>query len=193
MAKSLPAKIVKQVKLAVYKKADEQGYGSRTRADSGTFMDSLVSDIEVGGVLKNYMDNAVIRTYIKDGILNAYTKQRAKEILSAKSAIDSVKEIFNTDVLVVHKHKDNGKEITICRSDEGKLFVVSEGTVLKWETALRKALELIAREPGLIIGGITPSICLQLADISASITDGDKKHIATALAAISVKARFFSG
>ena len=193
MAKTLPTKIAKQIKDAVYKKADEHGYGSRTRADNSVFMDSLVADVAVGGILKNYMDNAVIRTYIKDGILNAYAKQRGKEILSAESATDTVQQLFDVDTAVIQKYKDNGKVVSVCRSDDGRIFVVSEGTVLKWETALRKALELIAREQGLIVDGATPSICLQLADISASITDGDKKHIATALTAISVKARFCSG
>jgi len=193
MTKSLPAKISKQIKQAVYKKADEHGYGSRTRADNSAFMDSLVADVEVGGVLKNYMDNAVIRTYIKDAILNAYAKQRGREILSARSATDTVQQLFEVATSVIYKHKDNGKVVSVCRSDDGRIFVVSEGTVLKWETALRKALVLIARQPGLTVDGRTPAICLQLADINANITDGDKKHIKTALLAISVKARFFSG
>jgi len=193
MAKSLPQKISAQVKQAVYKKADEHGYGARTRADNSAFMDTLVADADVGGVLKNYMDSAVIRTYIKDGILNAYAKQRGREILSAKPATDTVKQLFDVDTSVIQKYKDNGKTVSVCRSDDGKIFVVSEGTVIKWETALRKALDLIAREPRLIINGVTPTICLQLADINASITDGDKKHITAALTAISVKARFCGG
>jgi hypothetical protein len=193
MAKSLPAKTAKQVKEAVYRKADEHGYGARTRADNSAFMDSLVEDPEVGGVLKDLMVKESIRTYIKDGILNAYAKQRGREILSAESATDTVQQLFGVTTYVIQKHRDNGKVVSVCRSDDDKIFVVSEGTVLKWETALRKALELIAREPGLTVAGVTPTICLQLADISASITDGDKKHISTALAAISVKARFCSG
>jgi hypothetical protein len=195
MAKSLPVKISKQIKEAVYKKADKHGYGSRTRADNSAFMDALVADVEVGGVLKNYMDKAVIRTYIKDGILNAYAKQRGREILSAESATDTIQQLFDVNTAVIQKLKDTGgKVVSICRSSgDGRIFVVSEGTVLKWETALRKALDIIAREPGLTVDGVTPTICLQLADVSASITDGDKKHISTALAAISVKARFCSG
>jgi hypothetical protein len=193
MAKSgVPEKTAKQVKQAGYRKADEHGYGARTRPDNSAFMDSLVTDSEVGGILKNYMDSSGIRTYIKDSILNPYSKQRGREILAAKSATDTIKQLFDVDASVIQKLKDNDKIISVCRSDSGSIFVVSEGTVPKWETALRKALELIARKPGLTIEGVTPAICLQLADISASITDGDKKHITTALAAISVKARFCS-
>ena len=177
----------------VYKKADEYFYSSHTRPDNSAFMDSLVIDVDVGYVLREYMDNAVIRTYIKDSILNAYSKQRGKDILSAESATDTVKQLFGIDTSVIQNQKNNNKAVSVCRSDDGKIFVVSEGTVLKWETALRKALEIIAREPGLSVDGFSQSICLQLADISASITDGDKKHISTALAAISVKARFCGG
>jgi hypothetical protein len=106
---------------------------------------------------------------------------------------DTVRQLFETDTTIIQKQKCNGKIVSVCRSSVGEIYVVSEGTVLKWETALRKALEIIAREPGLTVDNVTPTICLQLADVSASITDGDKKHITTALAAISVKARFFSG
>ncbi|MNP25286.1 hypothetical protein D3C76_1180840 [compost metagenome] len=152
-----------------------------------------MDDPEVGGVLKEYMSREKIRTYIKDGVLNAYTKTRTKKILAAKSATDTVAQIYSvsSDIIQEGKGKDSG--LTVCRSEDGCVFVISEGTVLKWETALRKALELIAREPGLTINGKTPSICLHLAFVSQDITDGEKKHICTALDAISVKARFCGG
>ena len=193
MPKSLPTKIAKQLKHYVYKKADEHGYGVRTRADNSVFMDSLVADTEVGGILREYMDNAVIRTYIKDAILNTYAKLRGKEILAVESATDTIKQLFDTDTFVIQKQTNNGKMLSVCKSDSGKIFVVSEGIVSKWETALRKALEIIAREPGLTVNGVTPMICLKLADMSTSITDGDKKHILTALGTISVKAHFCRG
>jgi hypothetical protein len=83
--------------------------------------------------------------------------------------------------------------VSISRSEDGGIFVISDGTVLKWETALRKALEIIAREPSLIVNGKTPSICLLLAVINQDITEGEKKHIIAALDAMSVKARFCNG
>jgi hypothetical protein len=61
-------------------------------------------------------------------------------------------------------------------------------TVLKWETALRKALVLVAREPDLVVDA--PIICLQLAILNLGITDGDRKLITDALKTIGVKARF---
>ena len=71
--------------------------------------------------------------------------------------------------------------------------MTSGGAVLKWETALRKALEIIVRNPGLIINNVVPSICLQLAVAGQDITDGDKKHIGDALGAIGIKALFYNG
>jgi hypothetical protein len=44
MANSLPTEISKQVKEVVYKKADEHGYGSRTRIDNSAFLDALVEE-----------------------------------------------------------------------------------------------------------------------------------------------------
>jgi hypothetical protein len=153
-------------------------------------MDELVNDPEVGGILKEYMDKEKIRTYIKDGVLNAYAKDKKNAILAAISPEETVRQLFNKDSFVIQecKGKDNG--LCVCRSTDGLIFVISTGTVLKWETALRKALELIAREPTLILNNIQPSICLKLAVASEDFTDGEKKHIETALAAISVKALF---
>jgi hypothetical protein len=80
--------------------------------------------------------------------------------------------------------------VSVSRSDDGRIFVVSGGTVLKWETALRKALELIAREAGLSVGGKTPEICLHLVATNNSLTTADKNHIMAALGAVGVKTIF---
>ena len=62
--------------------------------------------------------------------------------------------------------------------------------VLKWETALKKALELIARQPGMLSNDEKPEICLQLAMLSSSLTESEKEHILTALSIIGVRAVF---
>lgn len=191
MAKVFSADKKAKVKMIIFEMADAFGYASRGRNDNGRFMDELVEDPNVGGVLKEYMSKEKIRTYIKDGVLNAYTKARTKKILAATSVTDTVLQVYSVTTLVIQQDKGSG--VSVCRSEAGCIFVISEGTVLKWETALRKALELIAIEPHLIINGVTPTICLHLAVASQDITDGEKKHISSALNAISVKARFCSG
>jgi len=189
MAKLLNNETAAKIKEIVYTKADKYDYINRSRVDNGKFMTALVEDPNVGGVLSDYLERDKIRTYIKDGILNAYTKSRKKEILNSNSPLDTIQKIYSTAVNIIQTVGD----VSVCRSNDGRVFVVSNGTFLKWETALRKALELIAREPKLFINGKTPEICLQIVVLNLGITDGDKSLITDALGAIGVKAKFCGG
>jgi len=182
----LPKEKAAQIKKLVYAKADAHGYISRSRSENGRFMTALVEDSEVGGVLSGYMEKGNIRTYIKDAILNGYTKSKKRQILKGNSPTDTIQKIYSIATNPIQISRD----VAVCRSDEGRVFVVSSGTLLKWETALRKALELIANEPKLSIEGKPPAICLQLAILNYGITDGDKILISGALKAIGVKVRF---
>lgn len=189
MAKLLPQRKAAQIRGFVYAKADEVSYISRSRPENTQFMDSLVEDPEVGGVLCEYMPKENVRTYIKDAILNSYTKQHKRDILSSDSPVDTVSQLYS---IASHVIQTEGG-VSVCRAETGQLFIVSQGTVLRWETALRKALEMVARQPGLSAGGLRPSICLHLAVVRSTTTDGDRKQITDALAAISIKARFCGG
>jgi hypothetical protein len=51
MAKILTPDI-KTKKKAIYEKADKFGYASCGRNDSGRFIDDLVNDPEIGGIIK---------------------------------------------------------------------------------------------------------------------------------------------
>lgn len=77
MANALPKNIQAKVKRAVYKKADEFGYMECGRIESGRFLDILVDDPDVGKIIIEYMPKERVRTYIKDGILNAYLERTA--------------------------------------------------------------------------------------------------------------------
>ena len=68
--------------------------------------------------------------------------------------------------------------------------MVSSGTVLKWETALRKALEIIASKPTLTVNGKSPFVCLKLSTPTQALTEADKKLIQSAVGAVGVKAVF---
>ena len=190
MPKTLSSAQQKRIKTAIYKKADEFGYMTCGRIESGRFMDSLVEDPQIGGVLKEYMSKEKVRTYIKDGVLNAYTKARNKKVLSEISPEGVVKSLFNNEANVIQRCSGKNAGVVVLRSNDGAIFVVSSGTTLKWETALRKALELIAREPKLVINNCTPHICLILSEASQALTDADRNHIEKALEAIAVKAVF---
>jgi len=190
MASVLPKKKASLVKTRVYAKADEFGYSTRTRTENNQFLDSLVEDHEIGGVLREYMAKEKVRTYIKDGILNAYAKRFTKNALDEVSPTETISQIYGVGSAVIQQCTGKDARVSVSRSDDGRIFVVSGGTVLKWETALRKALELIAREAGLSVDGKTPEICLHLVATNNSLTVADKKHITTALGAIGVEAMF---
>lgn len=190
MANALPKNIQAKVKRIVYKKAEEFGYMECSRIDSGRFLDSLVDDPEVGKVIAEYKPKERVRTYIKDGILNAYTKEATKKTLAASSPENVVKVVFNETASTIQKGTGKQSGLFVLRSESGNIYVVSGGTVLKWETALRKALEIIANEPNLTIDGKAPSICLKLSLTGQSLTEADKTHISTAVGAVGVKSVF---
>jgi len=188
MAKALPKDVAARIQQSVFKRADEHGYASRGRVENGRFMDDLVDDPEIGGVIKEYVQGGKVRTYIKDGVLNAYTKQKTKQILCSHDPIQIICHTFDVEEAFILKQGD----IAVCRSPNERIFVIGRGTVLKWETALRKALEYIARTPGVRAEGRYPSICLQLAVINDDITEGDKTQITNALSAVGVEVYFCS-
>lgn len=189
MAKALPREVQERVKLAVFEKADAHGYASRGRVENGKFIDDLVDDSEIGGVVKEYVPDGRARTYIKDGILNQYTKAKVKEIHLAADSLVVIKQAYGVDGTFIHSNDG----IVVCRSPgDGMVYVIGKGTVLKWETALRKALEFVARSPRYRSGGEHPEICLQLAVINNDITEGDKTQITSALDAVGVKVYFCS-
>jgi hypothetical protein len=188
MANLIPKEKANKIRELVYSKADARGLISCGRNENGKFMTSLVEDPEVGGVLSEYLDKSNIRTYIKDAIINGYTKNRKKEIIKRNSPEEIIQKVYSVSVERIQSVHD----VTVCRSKSGKLFIVSSGTFLKWESALRKALELIARESRYIVNGKIPEICLQIAVTNLGVTDGDKKLVTDSLKAIGVKASFIN-
>jgi len=179
-----------QVKALVYAKADKCGYITRSRTENTQFLNELVDDPEVGGVLSQFYAKGNVRTYIKDGILNAYTKKLVNKILDGVSPINTIRQIHKISSSLIQQCTGKESKLSVLRATDGRIFVVSGGTVLKWETALRKALELVARQPKLSKNGTPPAICLHLVITNNSLTAADKKHIKTALAAVGVEAVF---
>lgn len=191
MAKNnLPKKARDKVFQDVYRKADEFGYMECDRVQSTRFMDLLVEDPEVGLILADHMPKDRIRTYIKDTILNKYTKAFKNKALASVTPEDTIRDVYDDEVAMVDSVTLKGSVVVILRSIDGKIYVVSSGTAMKWETALRKALEVIANKPTLTIEGKAPSVCLKLSTSGQTLTEADKKLIQTALFAVGVKAVF---
>ena len=187
---ALPKNIQSQVKQAVFKEADNFGYGECGRIESGQFIDTLVDTPEVGGVLIDYMTKEKVRTYIKDGILNAYTKKLTKKALSTSTPEDTVKEVYGESAEIIQRGSGKKSGLFVLRAECGTIYIVSGGTVLKWETALRKALDIISNEPKLTINGKLPFICLKLSMTGQALTDADKKQIKNAVGSVGVKVIF---
>lgn len=190
MASALPKNVQAKIKRVVFKKADEFGYIECGRIESGRFLDTLVDDPEVGRILIEYMPKERVRTYIKDGVLNAYTKSFTKKALAASTPEKTIYDLYGDIAAIIQECKGKQSGLYVLRSEDGKIYVVSGGTVLKWETALRKALEIIANEPTLIVDNTAPAICLKLSLTGQSLTEADKAHIVSALGAVGVKAEF---
>ena len=178
MAKNnMPKKVRDKIFKVVYKKADEFGYMECDRVQSGQFMDLLVDDPEVGLILIEYMPKERVRTYIKDTILNRYTKLVTNRALAAKSPETTIKEVYGVAANVIDNVTSKGNVLSILRSEEGNIYVVSSGTVLKWETTLT-------------VNDKAPYVCLKLSTPAQALTDADKKLIQSALGAVGVKAVF---
>lgn len=187
---SMPKEIRDKIFEVTYRKADEYGYTRCDRAQSGIFMDMLLNDPEVGGILVEYMPKERVRTYIKDTILNNYTKAIRERALVTMSAEDIIESAYGVSASLVDKFKSKGNTLSVLRAEDGRIFVVSDGTAVKWETALRKALEFIAGRPSLVVDGNVPSICLNLLTVSQTLTVADTRLIQLALGAVGVKAVF---
>ncbi len=180
----VPRDIQISVKEVVYKKADEHGYLKKGRPENSIFMENLVKDPEVGDILSQYMTKAEIKTYVKDAILNRYSKDKISEELS-KDVKKIIHDIFKQRSIPIEDCKT--KRISLHRLDNGEVVVIAEGTLLKWETALRKALEFTEKSPGLKIKGKKPHILLRLALMGKTINEADRKHLISSLELINVK------
>ena len=191
MSNKLPSEIQKSIKSVVYKKADEFEYASRNRIDNGIFIDNLVNDTEVGEKLALYLPKHDVRTYIKDGILNRYSKDRMADLLRI-NPIDIIREVIDMKAYHIETCSIKQSKVHLYRLENNDLLVLSEGTTLKWETALRKALEFIARSPGLPPENSNLHIALNLACVGTSLTESDRKHIQCSLNLINVYVVFTS-
>lgn len=185
----IPDKIAKSIKQTVYNEADKVNYLSRTRTENGNFLAQLVSMPSVGGKLSQYMRKDAVRTYIKDAILNRYSKDKTGEA-KPNDVEEIILETFKIDACLI---EDNSKNKTsLYYGDNGnKIIVVADGTVLKWETALRKALMLIASKNLVELNDKSVSILLTLFARYQKISPSDLKCIQKALLVCNAQAYIY--
>lgn len=187
---NIPQNVRQKIHDRVFLQAKKIGYERLDRIQSGRFIDKLVADSEIGGILKEYFPRERIRTHIKDGILNAYSKQVTKQSLACYSDTEAIKDCFGELPVQLTEIPAKINNLKLYHSESSLLYIVSQGTALKWETALRKALDWMASAPISQNENFTPLVCLKLSVPASSLTQPDKEHIIRALAAIKVKAVF---
>lgn len=187
MANKLPKNIAEQLRLKIYERADEYGYANRSRTENSHFMDDLLDDPEIGGVLKAYYQRERIRTYIKDAVLNTYMKARNREMIEAQDISEVLKCVFSAEAEEIQSLNN---DTSLHRTENGELIVVSRGTYIKWETALRKALESIGKSQFLLDNKDVTKICLLLAVKNGEATEADKKFIRNVLSVVNVGVYF---
>jgi hypothetical protein len=182
----LPKDVQTRIKTAVYRKADEFEYMARTRTENGVFMENLVNDPEMGGVLAEYMPGNSVKTYIKDAVLNRYAKDKTKK--EHGKGADAIRAVLGKDSSQIETKGD----VSLHRVSTGEFLVLSKGTWIKWESALRKALEFIGGAPGFAKPESKPLILLNLSTQGRRLTEGDRKHLVRTLGKISVMVRLGS-
>lgn len=180
MSVQLPRDVQKRVKAEIYRQADETNYMRMSRIDNGLFMDSLLACEEVGDVLRQYMPSDKVRTYIKDGVLNRYSKDRRPLERDIDTVIDSTYGVGAVEI-------EYSKPVSLHRLDSGELLVASRGTYAKWETAVRRMIEFMAAAPGLRDGSQPPRKLLVLFSGGAVINRADRELVCRGLRLLAIE------
>ena len=183
MGFNVPAKVSKEIRELTFAKAEACSYGSSSRVDNGAFIDRLVQDKEIGGRLREFLPTDKIRTYIKDAILNAYSKQVIKNKLGNVDFGSIVKKVYGKSSSLLYS-KGN---VRVYRSEDRNIFLITAGTYLKWESALRRLLEFVANNPQFNEGEEAVNLCLTLVTSNAVRNIGDEKLLKEALKFINIQ------
>lgn len=189
MSVKIPSHVRLQIKSAVYERADDFGYAERNRVENNAFLNELVNDPEIGHRIGEFIPREKIRTYIKDSILNAYSKQRQAIILSTNPT-EIACQICGQNVDHIETLSMKSSKIHLFRREDKDFLVLVAGNVMRWETALRKGLEFITRSPGLPSDDHKVHVALSLASTGAPLTESDRKAIIQALDFIGVGVKF---
>lgn len=189
MAKKIPTKLRNEVFKSACEKADAHNYLRKDRVANGQFIDNLVVDPDVGKRLSEYKTKDRLRTYIKDTLLNRYAKQKINTEVP-RDVDKYIESVFNRKSFEIsYKSSDR---VSLHRFDESQdLLIVARGTYIKWETAIRKALEYISACPGVPSdeGGL--EILLVITTTGRVLTNPDKTSLTKALDLIGIKLVFF--
>lgn len=176
----LPNNIRDEIHSRVFQLADDEGYLTNSRTQNANFIERLVQHPEVGRVLAEFMEDRKVRVYIKDAILNRYAKAR-RNVDPERLPTILADRIGGS----VAKLEEDESVFLFC-STNGDFLVVGLGTLVKWETALRKLLLFIGRKPQLCAqrGSLKKFLIVTSGDIP--LRPGDEELLVTSLRNIGV-------
>ncbi len=189
MPNSIPRAKLETIRAKTFAILDERQYLSQSRKENGKLMDELVNHPEIGGIIASYMPKAAVKTYIKDALINAYSKKENAKSIST-DAVETRLSVHEGSPVHLIEGSYN-KKVLFLRADNGTLIVAGVGLISKWETALRKALEFIERAPKLPPTAGKLKICLLLTMKGKSLTDSEKAHISNTLSLVNVSVEIF--
>ena len=189
MPNSIPKGIKKTIKQKTFAILDERQYLSQTRRENGLLMNELVANPDIGGVLSGFMPKAAIKTYIKDALINDYAKKQNAKSISGEAVEARLTVSEGTNVHLIEGSFD--KKVMFLCAENGTLIVAGIGSLSKWETALRKALEFIEKAPNLPPTTGALKVYLLISMKGKSLTDSEKKHIINTLSLINISLELF--
>jgi predicted transcriptional regulator len=189
MSTKLPPEVAKRVKKTVCEAADDVEYLGMSRTNAGNFLNGLVARQDVGEIIAQYVKKDQVRHYIKDAILNRYSKDKT---LQAKPTDLShiIREKYGSECEISHKEQKLALYRLMSKGHEKEYVVVADGTFIKWETALKKALLFIAARP-FSKSASDIHILLLLYAQHKKVAPSDKKNLQSALAISNASAYLF--
>ena len=183
MSVTIPRAVMTEIRELIYQRLDDANYLAQGRAENGKFMEQLAHDPVIGGRIAEYTGRERVKTYIKDSVINRYTKEKTKPPSDLSTTVAG---IVGEKVSRV----DGGRDKGISLYGGGRtLVVVSCGRLLKWETALRKLLEYMVRNRGRLEHNGVQHLVLMLVLMTGGkrIPSADRELLERSLEAIQIK------
>lgn len=183
----IPNNVKNQIFAAARAEVLKGNYVTASIGEKSAFIDYLTELPTVGGVLSKHIEETNLRSWIKDNILRALSREQFKQP-SRQEHIDWCNARFGIDDFVPFASCPHVKAF---KSESKPFFVViGESSFKSWESALRVALLFVAGRSGLMEKNVTTHIVLSLSIGAKPVTESDRKLITTALSLSNVEVRF---
>jgi hypothetical protein len=151
MSTKIPRKVRKEIRDFAFAEADKHQYLLKSKNENAAFLDRLVKHQKVGGRLREYMPEERVKSYVKDAVINKYSK---RERVLPRDITSLISKRYRG---VVHEISyDKEKAVSLHRIEAGPVVAASRSAYIKWETGLRKLLLYVAAAPGLPPSDGTP-------------------------------------